>query len=108
MENVEKPDDGLPTWIEFKHTLLFPLKGETGEVKIITLREPDAETLEKIDDIGIEAGKPVKVAQMREILSILSGVPSDDLKRLNRRDFSALADLSGPLLDVPEEEGDEP
>ncbi len=106
MENVEKPDEGLPTWIEFKHTLLFPIEGEAGLIKVMTLREPTAETLEKIDDLGIEAGKPIKVAQMREILGILSGVPADYLKQLNRRDFSALADLSGPLLDVPEEGGE--
>ena len=98
------PDTHTPvaTWRTVEHKLIHPVAGADGNVSSVIFKEPDIEALEKIDDLNIMEGKPLKVAQIRGIIGALSGLPDEVLKRIHRDDFAALGDKAVPLLAAPE------
>ena len=65
------------------------------------LREPDIDGLEKIDDLGLTEGAPIKVSQIRAIIAILSGLPDETVKKFYKRDFAAVGEKLLPLLAEP-------
>lgn len=87
-----------PVWGVKTVPLLFPLDGPNGKITEITLREPDAEQIEEIEEISLKEKRQTVV--LRHTFAILSGVPADALKRLNARDYTAIAEAAGPLLEV--------
>ena len=87
-----------PEWAVVTVPLLFPLDGPGGKIAEIVLREPDAEQIEEIEEISLKEKR--QTAVLRHTISILSGVPADALKKLNARDYTALAEAAGPLLEV--------
>ncbi|MCT8999224.1 phage tail assembly protein [Chelativorans intermedius] len=86
-------------WKTVTHTLKFPLQFEGRKIEKITLREPDVEALEKIDELDIQPGKPVRVRQMRGMIAALGDCPPEALGKLHRDDLAALGELLGPLLE---------
>ena len=65
-------------WREIVYPLKYPLPAlEAGgaPVTAITMREPDVEVLERIEEIGLVADKAPTIKQTREIISALSGIP---------------------------------
>lgn len=102
---TENDASTVPVWGVKSVNLLFPLTVEGGaKISEITLREPDAEMMEKIEALGIEDETKLKTRQSREIIALLSGVSPDALKRLNLRDLASLGAALGPLLGSGEEE----
>lgn len=101
----------MATWKSSTHKLAFPFEIGEGEdrrkVTSITLREPDVEALEIIDELGIkppdegEEMPDMSIKDMRILMSALSDEPADVLKKLHLKDFMALGDLVGPLLESP-------
>lgn len=87
-------------WAEVTHTLAHPLPaGEGDKIVSITLREPDVEALEAIDNLGLEAGKPLRIREISAIIAALSGVPIEAVRKMHKSDFTALGALAVPLLE---------
>ncbi len=84
----------LPVWAEIKHPLIFPV----GDLKELTFREPNGEALEAIEDLGVEDGKAPTVRQTIGIISALSGVPVETIRKFNQRDIEGAANACVPLL----------
>jgi len=87
-------NNALPVWKEIKFPLLFPV----DDLKELTFREPNGEVLEIIDDLGIEEGKAPTIRQTIAIISALSSVPIEVIRKLNQRDIEGAANASVPLL----------
>lgn len=88
-------------WPEISISLKHPIEHMGTTVTRLTLREPDVEALERIETLGLVAGKNPTVAQTRGIIAALSGVAGDAdglIKRLHKDDFAALAGHLVPLL----------
>lgn len=94
-------------WKSVTITLLHPIKVGELSLSTITLREPDLEALEKIDDIGFEAGMRPSVRQLRLAIEALSGQETQILNRLHKDDFEALGEAAVPLLFEPTESDDD-
>lgn len=83
----------MAEWKSKSVPLTHPIpEGEGSDKKItaITLFEPDVEALEKIEDLGIEAGKKLSVKQIRGAIAAMSRLDDDVIKKLHRSDFEAL------------------
>lgn len=91
-------------WKTASHELKFPVEMEGSKVTKITLREPDVEALEAIDELGIEPGKPMRIKHIRGIIETLGDAPAGTIGKLHRTDIAALGELLGPLLEDPETE----
>lgn len=91
-------------WKTVTHKLKFPLEFDGEKIEKITLREPDVEALEQIDELDIQPGKPIRVRQMRGMIEALSDVPGDALKKMHSDDLTALGELLAPLLGDAEPE----
>lgn len=87
----------LPVWGEVTVPLKFPLVFNGATISAITMREPDIEMLEAIEAATKGLGN---IAMVRVTVGMLSGVDADALKKLNMRDYTALAEASGPLLEA--------
>lgn len=94
----------MMNWKTVTHNLKFPVDHEGAKIEKITLREPDVEALEAIDELEIEPGKPIRVRQMRGMIAALGDAPDAALGKLHRDDLAALGELIAPLLDSAEPE----
>ena len=90
-------------WKTATHVLKFPIAIGDKTIAAITLREPDLEALEIIDDLGIEAGKAVKVRHLRGLIEALGDAPSEAVGKLHCSDLAALGELLAPLLETEAE-----
>lgn len=101
---TETNSAAAPVWGVVTVPLMFPLMPAGAQpIASITLREPDAEMLEKIEALGLDDKTQMKTAQSRQIIGLLSGIDPEHLKRLNLRDLAKLGDALGPLLGGEEE-----
>ena len=89
----------MTEWKTHVHKLRHPIQHDGKVIAAVTLREPDVEALEQIDAIGLDAGTPVRVGQLRAIIAALSDVPADVIGKLHRQDFQDLGAACLPLLD---------
>lgn len=80
------------------HTLTGPIDHEEKTYGAITVREPDVDALEEIEELGIEEGKKPTLRQLRGIISALADAPHEVIGKLHRDDFTALVELTVPLL----------
>ncbi|TBB53791.1 phage tail assembly protein [Rhizobium ruizarguesonis] len=80
-------------------TIVYPLTFPVGDLTALTFREPDGETLEAIEDIGLEDGKAPKIKQINALVSILSGVPIEAVRKMHQSDIKAASEAMVPLLD---------
>lgn len=87
-------------------TLDHPITKGDKKISSITLREPNVDMLEEVEELGIEPGSRIRVKQMRGIIAILGDVPTEDLGGLHRDDMKKLADVAAPLLFPEEPEGE--
>mgnify|MGYP001106100179 CR=1 FL=1 len=92
------------SWKTVTHKLKFPIEFDGEKIEKITLREPDVEALEQIDELDIQPGKPIRVRQMRGMIAALGDAPDAALGKLHRDDLVALGELIAPLLDSAEPE----
>lgn len=103
MENQDKgaAAEAPLKWGETTIPLKFPVdQGEAPKIEKVTLREPDGEALEKIDALGLEPGKPMRVAQINGIIAALSGLPIETVRKLHRNDIRDLGEAAAPLLEA--------
>jgi hypothetical protein len=91
-----------------KHDFKHPIEAEGKTFASITLREPDVDALEAIDELGIEPGVRMKVRQVRGMLVILGDMPDEAVGKMHRDDFAKVSEMIVPLLDPPEEETSPP
>jgi type II secretory pathway component PulC len=83
--------------------LRFPIVDDGALHTTITLREPDVDALEKIDDLDlVEGGRP-KIRQMRSMIAAVADVSDAVIGKLHRNDMIALGELLAPLLEAPAE-----
>jgi hypothetical protein len=95
---VATPAPAAPKWSEISVPLKHPLIAGDQTITAVTLREPDLEALEKIDDLGLaEDGKP-NMRQTRGLIEALSGLDGEIVKKLNRNDVLAIVEAMSPLL----------
>jgi hypothetical protein len=87
-----------------KHDLKHPIKADEKTFVSITLREPDVNALEAIDDLAIEPGVRMKVRQVRGMIEILGDVPPAVVGKMHRDDFVKVTEMVVPLLEGPEAE----
>jgi hypothetical protein len=90
----------MPAWAEIKLSLTFPIDGFDS----LTFREPNGEALEAIENLGIEPGSAPTIGQTMGIISALSGLHIDDIRKLNHRDIKAASEVMVPLLSGEEVE----
>ena len=88
------------TWNSVNILLAHPVSGPDGAVFIVTMREPDIEALEKIDNLGITSDKPMKVSQIKGVIVALTGLPEAVVNRIHRDDFTAIGEAAVPLLEA--------
>lgn len=96
----------MAEWKSKTIQLLHPIK--VGELSLteVTLREPDLEAMEKIEEIGFEEGVQPTVKQVRLAIEALSGLETDKVKRLHKDDFAAVGAEVAPLLNGPTDSDD--
>ena len=87
------------------HTLANAVTVDGKIYTAITLREPDVDAREAIDDLGIEPGKPVRVRQMRGVIAALADCPDAVIGKIGKADFRALSEMVVPLLADETESG---
>lgn len=81
------------------YRLQYPVVDDGALHTTITLREPDVDALEKIDDLDIADGGRPKIRQMRCMIAALADVSDTAIGKMHRDDLMALGELLGPLLD---------
>lgn len=92
----------LPAWATVTYPLIFPV----GDLTTLKFREPTGEVLEVIDELGIEEGRTPSVRQTIDLISALSGVPVETIRKLNQRDIKGAANALVPLVgEEPETSG---
>lgn len=87
-----------PKWADVTVTLTHPLLYGERSVTSITLREPDLEALEKLDDLGLKEDEKPTVRQCRAMIQALSREPDELLSKLHRADVLALVEAMAPLV----------
>lgn len=70
----------------------------------ITVREPDVEALEKIEELGVVEGAKTTIRQTRGMIAALADVPEAVILKLHRFDLMAVGELLAPLVGEDEEE----
>lgn len=91
------PSPAAAKWNEITIPLLHPITFGDRTYSAITLREPDLEALEMLEDAKITPGS-VSIKQTGLMVKALSGVPDEVLKRLHTHDVSTLVEAMVPLL----------
>lgn len=85
-----------------------PEKSGPGDPKLtsIVLREPDADALEVISDLGLKEGDAPNIKQMRVIMVALSNFTDEQIGKMHRDDFMEVAARMSPLLGDTSDSGD--
>lgn len=78
--------------------LEFPVKLGDQTISEITLREPNGEALEAIDDLGLKEGEAPSMRQTLALIRILSGVGKSVTDKMHARDIAKVGEALGPLL----------
>lgn len=91
-------------WKTHTHTLLHAVNHEGRSYSAITLREPDADALEAIDELGIKEGEKASIRQLKGFIGALADAP-EIVGKLHRDDFIALQEIAIPLVSPPETPG---
>lgn len=86
-------------WKKATHVLKYPVTVDGKEHVTVTMREPDVDALEAIEDLGIEENRNPTIKQVRGMITALADMPSAVIGKLHRDDLTALGELLAPLLD---------
>lgn len=92
-------------WKAEAHPLKHPITFGEKTYTAVTLREPDADALEAIDDLGIVEGQRARIGQLKGLLCALADVPPEVIGKLHRDDFVDLQGIAIPLLHPPADAG---
>lgn len=79
-------------------SLTHPIENGEGTVREITLREPDVDALEQIEDLKLEEGKRPTTRQLRGVIAALADVSNEVVGKVHRDDLGALGEAVVPLL----------
>lgn len=98
--SAPEPREERAEWPKATVTLARPVKGADGEeIASLTFLEPDVEALERIEDLDVQEGEPIKVRHLRHIAAALSRQPDEVIKRLHARDFAKVTEALTPFLE---------
>ncbi|SOC47672.1 tail assembly chaperone E/41/14-like protein [Rhizobium subbaraonis] len=92
-------------WKTQAHPLKHPITIGDKTYAAVMLREPDADALEAIDDLGMKEGERARIGQLKGLLCALADVPGEVIGKLHRDDFIALQEIAIPLLHPSEGSG---
>lgn len=90
------------TWKTKTHVLKFPVTLGDKTYAAVTLREPDVDALEVIEELGIEEGKRPTIRQARGLIAALADVPTEALGKMHKDDLAELGEMVAPLLEGEE------
>ena len=80
-------------------TLAHPIPVSEGSViNAVTLREPDVEALEIIEDCGFVEGERPTVKQLRVAIVALSNLTEEQARKLHRDDFGKVCQAAIPFV----------
>lgn len=85
-------------WKTVTHTLAYPVMIGDKRTSAVTLREPDVDALEAIEELGIEEGGQPKISQLRGMIAAMSDVSNEVIGKMHRDDLTGLGELLVPLL----------
>lgn len=91
-------------WKTTVHVLTHPIHFEGKDYAAITMREPDVDALEAIEELGITEGKNPSIKQVRGIIAALADFSSVVIGKMHRDDLTALSEHLAPLLEGTEAE----
>ena len=77
----------MADWKKVTVSLTHPIMTEDGEIKSLTLLEPNVEALEEIDELELSTDKNPSIRQLRRIIEILGNLPDGAAKSMSRTDF---------------------
>jgi hypothetical protein len=89
-------------WKTTVHVLKYPVTLADKQFAAVTLREPDVDALEAIDELGIVEGVTPNIRQLRGIIVALADAPNEVIGKLHKDDLTALGELCVPLLEGAE------
>lgn len=86
------------SWQTHTYILKHPVTVGDQSYTTLTVYEPNAATLEAIDDSGVVEGQRPKIGQLRLVLAALTRVTNEVIGQLHRDDFEALLEAAVPFL----------
>lgn len=89
-------------WKNTTHRLSYPISAGDQVIQTVTLRAPNVEALEQIEELGLEEGKRLTVKQMRAIIVALSDLTMEQAGKLHQSDLKTLGGAAVPLLEEEE------
>lgn len=92
------------TWKVKAIPLKYPITIGDKTVAAVTLREPDLNALEAIDELALKEGVAPSVAQLRGIIVALGDQSTEIIGKLHRDDFAAITEEIAPFLSGEETE----
>jgi len=92
-------------WRSETVVLTHPIDAEDKSYGAITLREPNVDALEAIEELGPFEDR-LTVKQTRAMIALLGDLPNDVVGKLHRADFERIGEALGPLLEASPEAGE--
>jgi hypothetical protein len=86
------------SWKTITHTLTHPINCAGKTYDRITLREPDVDALEAIEELGLEEGAKMGIKQLRGVIVALCDLDDAAIGKMHRTDLMAMGELIAPLL----------
>lgn len=112
----------MADWKKATITLAYPVTVAGVTRSEVTIREPDLEALEVVQELGItehflldDDGKPQRdedgspllknptIKEMRKVLTVISDLPNEFIGKLHRDDYMKVAGAMLPLLFGPQD-----
>lgn len=85
-------------WKTKVHSLKYQIQHDGKQIAAVTVREPDVQALETIDDLGIVEGKRPTIKQSVALVAAMADVPIEVIRKLHKADFQSLMELVVPLM----------
>ena len=89
----------MSEWKTIVVPLKHPITVEGTTYDRAVLREPDVETLEALDEIGMKEGVDPTVAQSRRAIVALTGLPDAVVRKMHMVDFNTVSGAVVPLME---------
>lgn len=95
------------SWKTVTHPLIHTINISGKSFDRITLREPDVDALEAIEDLGLKEGEPMGIKALRGVVVALSDFDNATVGKMHRADLMAIGEIIAPLLSGSETEGEQ-
>lgn len=95
------------SWKTVIHPLAHVINIDGKSFDRITLREPDVDALEAIEELGLKEGAKMGVKELRGVIGALSDFDDATVGKMHRTDMMAVGDIIAPLLSGSETSGEQ-